>query len=311
MEAAATTPIPVVARRGYWRQSLHRIGRQPLTLSALAVLVTLFVLGGLASVLAPHGWNWIDLSSQWRNHPPTLTGGHLLGTDNIGRDTIQRTLWGLHFSEQTALAGAAIAALVGLLVGGLAGYYTGWIDTSLMRIADLITGLPVFVLMLVTFAFLQPVTLWKAIAVFSGYMWTLVARVVRARVAALRAEPFVEAAIAAGASDTRILLRHLLPNAAGATIIAATTVLGQIALVEAAVEFFGFGVPSLIRPTLGNLIADSTMSGIGDFNYLGLGWWVWAGPVIILVLILVCTNLIGDGLDTALNPRAQIRRSEI
>jgi peptide/nickel transport system permease protein len=119
------------------------------------------------------------------------------------------------------------------------------------------------------------------------------------------AEEYVEAARALGASDLRILVRHVLPNAAGVMIVAATSMLGQIILIEATAEFFGFGVASLIRPTLGNLIAESTSSGIGAYSNLGLGWWTWVGPAALLVLVLVCVNLVGDGLANALEPRTR------
>lgn len=278
---------------------------QPITVVALTLLLAVFILGALAPVLVPQGWNSIDLASVWQNHGPTLKGGHVMGTDNIGRDTIVRTLWGLHYSEQNAILGALLATLIGIAVGGISGYYRGWPDTVLMRAADLVTGLPVFVLMLITFSFLRPVTIWKATFVFTLYMWTLVARPVRARFLALRAEEFIDAAVAAGASDARILRRHLLPNSAGAIVVAATSLVGQIILVEATVEFFGFGVSSLLRPTLGNLIGDATSTGIGPYNYLGLGWWVWATPAIVLALMLIALNLLGDGLDEALNPRTR------
>lgn len=297
-----------VAPRGKWRLTMRRFARQPVAVVALTIVVALFVAGALAPELVPQGWNSIDLSSMWRNHGPAFAGGHLMGTDNIGRDTIVRTLWGLHYSEQNALLGALLATLLGIAIGGLAGYYRGWPDAILMRAADLVTGLPVFVLMLITFSFLRPVTIWKATFVFTLYMWTLVARPVRARFQAIRAEEFIDAAVAAGAPDRRIFLRHLLPNTAGVIIVAASGLVGQIILVEATVEFFGFGVSSLLRPTLGNLIGDATSTGIGPFNYLGLGWWVWATPATVLALTLVCLNLLGDGLDEALNPRTVRRK---
>jgi peptide/nickel transport system permease protein len=297
-----------LAHHGKWLLSLRRFLRQPVAVAALTVVLVLFIAGALAPEIVPQGWNSIDLSSMWRNHGPALTGGHLMGTDNIGRDTIVRTLWGLHYSEQNALLGALLATLLGIAIGGLAGYYRGWPDTILMRAADLVTGFPVFVLMLITFSFLRPVTVWKATFVFTFYMWTLVARPVRARFLAIRTEEFIDAAIAAGASDRRIFLRHLLPNAAGVIIVAASGLVGQIILVEATVEFFGFGVSSLLRPTLGNLIGDATSTGIGPYNYLGLGSWVWATPATVLAVTLVCLNLLGDGLDEALNPRTTRRR---
>lgn len=308
MSAAAAAAAGLTVRvRPWWSRALGRIARQPAAVVAFAVVVGLLVTGALADQIAPERWNALDLAARWHNHPPTLAGGHWLGTDHIGRDTLVRTLWGLHYTEQTALAGALIATVLGLAIGGVAGYYGGWLDAVLMRLADLVTGLPVFVLMLITFAFLQPVTIWKATIVFGLYMWTSVARAIRARVASLAHEEFALAARALGGSDLHIFVRHLLPNAAGAVAVAATSAVGQIVLVEATVEFFGFGVVSLVRPTLGNLLAESTVSGIGSFNALGLGWWVWGTPATVLVGVLVCVNLVGDGLGEILDPRARRR----
>jgi ABC-type dipeptide/oligopeptide/nickel transport system permease subunit len=314
--AVAETPSPApapaadepgVRTRGYWAQAFGRLRRQPVTLAALGLLVAVVVVGLLTQELEPQHWNHIDLARRWSNHPPTFAAHHFLGTDNIGRDVVARTLWGLHYTEQTALVGALAATLLGIAIGGLAGFYGGWLDAVLMRIVDLITGFPVIVLMIAAFAFLEPVTVFEATLVFSFSMWTFVARVVRARVASLLPEEFVQAARSLGASDSRLFFRHLLPNAAGTVIVAATSVFGQIVLVEATTEFFGFGVNSLIRPTLGNLVAEATSSGIGAYNFLGLGWWVWVPPATLLVLILVCVNLVGDGFDAALNPRAARR----
>jgi len=308
MTTAAAVGEGTLQSRGHWAHTRQRLVRQPATLAALAVLVVLLTAGGFAHVLAPQGWNAIDLSARWANHAPTISGWHLLGTDNIGRDVLVRTLYGIHDTELSALLGALIATLVGLTVGGIAGLHGGWLDVTLMRIADLVTAFPAMVLMLAAFAFISPVTTTTATLVFAGYMWTFVARVTRARFSALGAEEFVMAARALGASDTRIFLRHLLPNAAGALLVSATSLVGQIVLLEATVEFVGFGVSSQVNPTLGNLIADATSSGIGAYGFLNLGWWVWAGPAVALVLILVCTNIVGDGLDTALNPRIGGRR---
>jgi ABC-type dipeptide/oligopeptide/nickel transport system permease subunit len=308
----AEAPVPArpdegehtTRRRGYWSQSLRRLSRQPVTLAAFAVLVLVFVAGALAPVLTTTGWNTIDLSSRWYNHAPTIAGGHLLGTDNIGRDTLTRLLWGLHYTEQTALVGGFAATLLALAVGLLAGYFGGWPDAVLMRLADLVTGFPVLVLLVATFVWLRPVTVWEATLVFSVAMWPFAARVFRARTTSLGAEEFVQAARALGASDRRIVLRHVLPNAAGAIVVSATALVGQIVLIEATAEFFGFGVRSVTRPTLGNLIGEATSGGIGQFNPLALGWWTWATPAIVLISVLACVNLVGDGLDTALNPRS-------
>ena len=296
-----------VHARGYWRQSLHRLARQRVTLAALGVLLVLFVVGALAPQVAPHGWNWIDLSPHWRNHPPTFEGGHVFGTDNIGRDILTRTLWGLHYTEQTALIGALFATLLGVAVGAFAALLGGWPDATLMRIADLVAGFPAIILMIIAFEYFRPVSVWTATFVFALTLWTVVARITRARLAALAPEEFVQAARSLGATESRVFFKHLLPNAAGTIVVAATSVVGLILLVEATTEFFGYGIPSIERPTLGNLIGEPTSSGIGAYNIVGLGWWVWVAPAVLLVVLLCCVNLVGDGLDAALNPHTPRR----
>jgi peptide/nickel transport system permease protein len=299
--ASPEQPPVRVWTSGYWPKAAQRFLHQPVALLALLALTALFLAGALAPQLAPERWNSIDLTQRWHNHGPTLAGHHWLGTDNIGRDTVVRTLWGLHDTEQTALAGAVLAALVGLVIGGIAGMYGGWIDAMLMRLVDLIAAFPAVVLVIAAFFLLSPLDAWKATVLFALYMWTQLARALRARVVEVDASEYVEAARALGARNGRIFFRHVLPNVAGTVVVAATSLVGQIVLIEATAEFFGFGIPSLIRPTLGNLLSDATTSGIGSYNNLGLGWWVWGTPALALVLILICTNLLGDGLDNALN----------
>jgi peptide/nickel transport system permease protein len=292
----------VEGRGGFSRRTVRRLVRQPVTLAAFFVLAVVLGAGALAPVLAKGGWNLIDLSGRWYNHGPTVHG-HLFGTDNIGRDVLARVLWGIHASEQTAIVGGIAATLVAAVVGLTAGYFGGWFDAVVMRIADLVTGFPVIVVLIVVFVWLRPVTIWDATIVFAVAMWPFGARVIRAQTVALAAEEYVVAAQALGASNRRILLRHLLPNAAGTIVVTLTALAGQIVLIEATAEFFGFGVASIARPTLGNLIGEATISGIGPYNALGLGWWVWATPMVALVVVLACISLAGDGLDAALNPR--------
>jgi peptide/nickel transport system permease protein len=302
-QAAQETPVYA---RGYWRASGRRFVRQPVAVGALLLLIALAVVGALAHRVAPAGWNDIYLDPRWRNHAPAFHHGWLrwMGTDNIGRSALERTIWGLHYTLVAAFLGAVFAAAIGLVAGSLAALYGGLLDAVIMRFADFATTFPVLVTMIAAFAYLAPITVAKATLVFAFYLWAFVARVVRTRIRLIQAEPFVEAARAVGASDLRLLFRHLLPNAAGSLIVATTSLVGQIVLVESTAEFFGFGVNSLVRPTLGNLIAESTQSGIGRFNVLALGWWSWTTPAIALVLLLVSVNLLGDGLANALNPRS-------
>jgi ABC-type dipeptide/oligopeptide/nickel transport system permease subunit len=294
--------------RGYWETSTRRLLRQRVTVVALVVLVVLLVIGAFPGTFAHTGWNDIHLEdNSWINSAPTAAHGwaRLGGTDNIGRSELQRTIWGLHDSETTAVEGALLAALIGLVLGSLAALYGGTVDAVIMRIADFATTFPVLITMIAAFVLLEPISLTKAILIFAFYLWGFVARVVRARIKTLLPEEFVDAARALGASELRILVRHLWPNALGALIIVTTSLIGQILLVEATAEYFGFGVNSLVRPTLGNLVADATQGGIQHFNQLGLGWWTWVTPAVALVLVLVCLNLLGDGLERALDPRSK------
>lgn len=296
LEAESAPPRP--GRRQFasarvWRQLV----RQPVTVAAGLILGAIFVAGALVPHYTPSR-TAIHLSDRWRNHPPMFSGWHLFGTDSIGRDMLVRTLWGLHTSEQSALAATLVATLIGVTLGGLAGYRGGWLDTAIMRLTDLLAVFPAMMLLLAVYTWWEPVTAWRAAAIFAFYLWIPMARVVRGEFSSLRGREFVQAELSLGASDRRIFFRHLLPNASGTIIIAATSTLGLVFVLEATLEFFGIGVPSDLYPTLGSLIGD----GERDVFALGQGWWPWAAPAAVLVLILVCINLVGDGLADALRP---------
>jgi peptide/nickel transport system permease protein len=295
--AAAETPrAPLPGTR-----VLHRLARQPTTLGALGFLVPLLVVAWNAHDLAPYHWMYIDTSRF--EEPPSLAGWHVFGTDNIGRDVFSRSLWALGESERIALSAAGLATLVGTLVGALAGYFGGLLDAFLMRIGDLATAYPAVLVLLAVIVYARPVTPRTLTIVLAAYLWVAVARVVRASFVSQREQEYVEAARALGASDLRIVFRHLLPNSAGPIVVAGTTVVGQAILLDATTEFFNFGLNQEEQPTLGNMLADVTKYGVGVRSPVGYGWWMWAFPALVLVLVLVAVNLVGDGLDAALNPR--------
>jgi peptide/nickel transport system permease protein len=289
--------------RSLARVSLARFRRRPGAMIALGVLVAIFAAGLLAPVLA-NGWDILDLE----NIKAGPSASHIFGTDSLGRDLLKRTIYGIRTTETIALGGAAIATLIGVLVGALAGFYGGWLDASVMRVADLVTAYPAVIFTLAAIVYLSPVYPNTMIFVFAAFMWALVARVVRAEFVRLRETEFVEAARALGAGDVRIITRHLLPNAAGQILVAATSMIGLIVLVDATVEFFGYGIPEAVAPSLGNLVSDTVkfQFGLGANNDVAIqnyAWWDWFFPGLVLVGILVCVNLVGDALDEALNPR--------
>jgi ABC-type dipeptide/oligopeptide/nickel transport system permease subunit len=300
MAAASKPPLPEYAgehRRFFSSRAWRRFARQPVAVVAGVILLILFVGGLLVHQFTPAEAQ-INLSDQWRNHPPMLSGWHLFGTTNVGKDVLLMTLYGLHTSEQTALAATLFATVLGVAIGSIAGYRGGMFDVLMMRLADLIGIIPIIVVFLVVYAYFVPVTAWKASVALACFLWIPVARVVRAEISSLRGQEFVQAALSLGASDRRIFARHLLPNGAGTIIVAATTLLGQVFLLEALLEFLGLGVSIAIQPTLGNLIGD----GYRGVLALGEGWWTWAFPAGVLLLILVCVNLVGDGIADALRP---------
>jgi len=260
------------------------------------ILLALFVVGALA----PHFVSkpLVHLSNEWINHPPTFTHWNLFGTDSIGENLLVRTLYGLHNSETTALAATAIATIVGIALGSIAGYRGGWLDVVIMRIADLLGVFPLIVVFLAVYTYFTPVTVGKATLALSVFLWIPVARVVRAEIASIREREFVQAALSLGASDRRIFLRHLLPTASGTIVIAATTLLAQVFVLEAMLDFFGLGVSTATENTLGNLIGE----GQRNVFALGEGWWAWLPTACVLLVILVCANLFGDGVAEAMRP---------
>jgi peptide/nickel transport system permease protein len=278
---------------------LRRVVRQPAGLGAGLVLILIFVIGAIVPLIAPHSADQINLASSWRDNPPLTRGGwYFLGTDGIGRAVLVRTLYGLHTTEQSVLLATLLATILGVAFGAMAGYRGGSPDAVLMRFADILGIFPALLLLLAAYTYFSPVTVSKATIILSCYLWVPVARVVRAEISSLRGREFAQAALAVGSSNRRILFRHLLPNASGTIIVAATSLLGQMIMLEATVEFFGLGVSSEIRPTLGNLIGD----GQRNLLALGWGWWTWGSPAVLLVVILVCANLLGDGVADALRP---------
>ncbi len=297
---AESAPPQVESRRSNSGRVWRRLIRQPVTLAAGLLLVVIFVGGALVPQYAPSQAG-IDLTDQWRNHAPLFSGWHLLGTDVIGKDVLLQMLLGLHTNEQTALATTLFATALGVALGGIAGYRGGWVDALLMRITDLLGVFPALMIFLAAYTYFNPVTAWKATLMFAFFLWIPVARVVRAEISSLREREFVQAELSLGASDRRIFFRHLLPNASGTIIIAATSLLGYVFVLEATLDFFGLGVSSAIQPTIGNLIGEGQR---GVFAF-GEGWWTWGSPAALLLLILVCINLLGDGLSDALRPPRQ------
>jgi peptide/nickel transport system permease protein len=305
-ESVEGLPADDARARGPWRQALARFRRRPLGVAAVAILVAFGIVGLLAKTLAPYAAD--DEFIQFLGHPqPPLSPHHLLGTDAISHDFLSQLLVSIHETTVSALVCVACTTAVGTIVGALAGYYGGWFDAVLSWVTTVIVAVPAI-------AFLLIVIIWHHFPVsplqfaywLTLVLWPIVARVVRASVASLRVREFVEAAHAVGASTARVVVRHLLPNAIGTVLVAATSVAGQSIVLVATVDYLGYGFNQYDHPTLGGLLAVAARGILapGTFTPVDSPWWLFVFPAVLLVLLLACVNLLGDVLDDALNPRS-------
>lgn len=282
--------------RRQWQLVLGRFVRQPRAMISLA----LFAVLGIGSVIVGYAWRYGYLTLT--NQIATLTSGapslqHPFGVDPIGHDVFAQVMQGTKEDIQTAILVAAISSVIGTTIGALAGYFRGWVDPVLMRFTDFILAVPLLAILavLANLASKQSGS-WFWVAIIIGVLaWTYVARLVRADFLSLRERDFVEAARAIGASNRRIIVRHLLPNALGPIIVNATLTVANAILLESTLSFLGLGIqpPNV---SLGTLVA----SGEGDATTF---WWLFVFPAVFIIVLILCINFIGDGLREAFDPR--------
>jgi peptide/nickel transport system permease protein len=258
----------------------------------------LAVLIGLVAVLAP----WVtpydpfQMAMAQRLEPPSLP--HPLGTDMFGRDVWARMALGARYSLVVAFLGVAIASVIGVSLGLLAGYYGGWVDTTVSRIVDVFLAFPVILLALALIAALGPSPINAMIAIGLVY-WTTYARVVRVSVLAVRHEEYVLAAHAVGVPDARILLRHLLPNVLAPVIVLATLGMGGAIVIESTLSFLGLGVQPP-APSWGWTLA------LG-MRYMRQAPHLAVVPGVAIMLTVLAFNLLGDGVRDLTDARGRTR----
>ncbi len=278
---------------GFFRNILRsRAGRTGVVLAAALCLIAV-----LTPLLAPHSPNeQIDIVTN-RYAPPS--SDYPFGTDKLGRDVLSRVLYGARISLGIALTAVALAITLGTLVGAVAGYFGGRLDAVLMRGVDMLMAFPRLVLLLVLAAVFRP-SMWLLVIVLGLTGWMGVSRLVRGQVLSLREQTFVEAERSLGFGHARILFRHILPNAAGPIIVAATLAVADTILMEAGLSFLGLGVQP---PTAswGNMIA-------GGRDTLLHAWWIATFPGLAVVLTVVSFNLLGEGLRDVFDPRGRASR---
>ena len=278
--------------RSQWAYVRMRFLRHRLAVASVVVLVLIALVGVFAPQLAPYGYDEINLEATTLS--PRLDNWHLFGTDPLGRDYLSRVMFGIRTSLWVAVMVALLATLIGTAVGAVAGYYSGQVDNLLMRVTDLFLTVPGLAVLLTASVFFGSGDPFKTGIILALLLWTAVARIVRGLFLSLREKEFVEAAKAAGAGDVRIMLRHILPNCVGPIVVFMTLIIAAAILIEAALSFLGFGIQPP-NAALGSLIDDGQEQGLET-------WWLVTFPGLVIVLIALCINFIGDGLRDALDP---------
>jgi len=275
-----------------WSIAVRQFRRNRVAVIGLGVIALFYLIALIAPLIAPH--DPIAQRDIARTSFLAPSADYWLGTDRFGRDVLSRILYGARISLAIAFVATAISITLGTLIGAIAGYAGGKVDTILMRLTDMVLAFPRLVLLIMIVALFSP-SITVIITVLGLTQWPSTTRIVRGDVLSLREREYVQAARALGFSSRRILLRHLIPNVLAPVIVAATLGIGNTIVLEAGLSFLGLGV-SAPTPTWGNMVAE------GRDNLLG-AWWLATFPGLTIVLVVLAFNLVGDGLRDALDPR--------
>jgi oligopeptide transport system permease protein len=271
-------------------RALYRLRANPGATYAFGIIVLLI----LASLIGPL-FNPNDIATlDWAHVAvgPSVSGAHWFGTDRLGRDLFVRTLEGMRMSLAVGLTASTISLGVGIAYGAIAGYVGGRLDQLMMRFVEVLSGLPLifFVIFLTVVFGRSPYLLFLTIGAVG---WLTMARIVRGQTLSIRQREYIEAAIASGATPSRIIVKHVVPNLWGAVVVYATLTIPQIILFESFLSFLGLGVQEP-HSSLGTLIAE----GAGEMEAAP---WILLVPGSVLAVLLLSLNIVGDGLRDALD----------
>jgi peptide/nickel transport system permease protein len=276
--------------------AVREVGRRPSALAGGTLLILIL----LTSAFFPVFYSVDPLAQDLmqRFTPPAWQDGgtlvHPLGTDNLGRDILARLFYGSRISLTVGFAAVLMAALVGITLGIVSGYYGGRVDMFIMRIADIFLAYPFMLLTISIIAVLGPSTL-NLILVLGVSDWVIYARTIRGSVLSLKNKEFVEASRAIGTQHPVVITRHILPNVISPLIILGTLRVGSIIIWESGLSFLGMGVPPPM-PTWGRMLAEGRI-------YINDAWWLVCLPGLAIMATILAVNLLGDGLRDALDPR--------
>ena len=269
----------------FWR--LFRRNRS--AVFGFVILIVVILLAATASLFFPD--DPYKLAGQPMSPPGA--NGFFLGSDTLGRDVASGIAHGAQTSLMIGALATVVAVMLGIVLGGLAGYFGGWIDDVLMRVTEIFQTIPSFLFAILIVAIIKP-SIKSIIIAIAVVSWPAVARLVRGEYMSLRHREFVQACHIAGMSDIRIMLREILPNCLSSIIVAGSLMIATAILIESGLSFLGLGDP--------NIISWGFQIGAGR-TVLRSAWWVCAFPGIAILLTVLAINLVGEGLNDALNPR--------
>ena len=265
-----------------------------LSKSGLIIIAAVFLLPFFAPWIAPYDPNDINVKAILIA-PSTQ---HWMGTDGLGRDVFSRMLHGGHISLLVGIVAVGISLVIGVILGAIAGYYRGWVDTFIMRLVDVMLSIPNFFLILAVIAFLTP-SITNVMIVIGLTSWMGVTRLVRAEFLSLSGREFVQASRALGAKDARLIFTHLLPNSLGPVIVSAVLGVASAVLLESSLSFLGLGVQAP-QASWGNILTDGK-------DYIQFAWWLSLFPGLAILITVLGYNLLGEGLRDALDPRSNLK----
>jgi len=277
--------------------TLRRLLRTPKGVVGVILIASLIAASLLAPFVTSHTSSKQHL--RYRNSPPLTvladgSGRFLLGTDQLGRDLLTRILYGTRISILIALAAVLLSGVVGVALGVISGFLGGWIETLIMRLVDIQLSLPLFLVAMIWISFSSP-SLINIVAVIAIWTWTQYARVARASTLTLRETGFVEASQSMGASKLWIVTKHILPNILAPALVIASLQFGRAIILEATLSFLGVGLQPP-TPALGVMIASGR-------QYVDTAWWLATLPGIVIMLLVLGANFVGDALRDVWDPK--------
>lgn len=280
-----------------WRGLLRALSANRPALVGAVVLSLIVLVALFAPLIAPYN-PYQQVPWEARKPPMTVTATTkrfaILGTDHLGRDVLSRIIYAARVTLLVALTAVLLSGLVGIIIGVVSGYFGRWIDAVAMRLVDITLAFPFELLALCIVAVTGP-GLVIVLVILAMRTWVVYARVVRAATLSIKERDFVRAAVAQGAGELRIVLRHVLPNVLTPAIVIATLYVGRMILIESALSFLGVGVPPPI-PTWGGILGDGRA-------YIDTAWWIALCPGVAIMLTVLSVNLLGDWVRDTLDPK--------